>query len=168
MTADIDWLNDGCANVMRVSEILYSGSLWLTKAGRSTDNALSMNIQRAAALVTSVGLVLGSMLPPEHMHRVASRLHGHSFVHRHFAPHTTANGTHLDHPAAAEGVPHWLDDPRGSTPDPPVVRAEPTGLLFYVLRPPLATSDDVAPPSEPSVHAPPDQSIGLRAPPFHS
>jgi hypothetical protein len=136
----------------------------LTNARLSTDNPVSMKIQRVAAFVTLVGFLLAPMLPPAHVHRGASGSHA-SFVHRHFAPHTTASGTHVGHPGVADGAPQWLDDPVGSTPDSPVVRAEPTALGFHVLRPPLARGEYVASPPEPSVHAPPGRPTGLRAPP---
>jgi hypothetical protein len=127
-----------------------------------------MKIQRVAAFVTLVSVLLAPMLPPAHIHRGASGFHAHSFVHRHFAPHTTANGTHVGQSGVAEGAPQWLDDPIGSTPDSPVVRAEPAVLLFHIVLPPLGKDDYVAPPPEPSVHAPPRRLVGPRAPPLHS
>ena len=141
----------------------------LTPAAMHTDNVVSMKIQRAVVLTTVIGIVVATVLPPEHIHRgPAGVLHTHTLVHRHFAPHTTPNGTHVDRPGVPEGAPQWLDDPSGSLPSLPLLAADNTVLLFCALHPPLGRGDDVTSPPETSVHAPPRSPFALRAPPLRT
>jgi hypothetical protein len=128
-----------------------------------------MQIQRAVVLTTVIGIVVASVLPPEHIHRGPIGLpHTHTLVHRHFAPHTAPNGTHIDRPGVPEGAPQWLDDPSGSLPLLPLVAADNTVLLFCAPYPALERGDYATSPPETCVHAPPRPPFALRAPPLHT
>jgi hypothetical protein len=123
-------------------------------------------VQTTVVLIALVGLLAAPILPPEHMHRGAlGSAHGRTLVHRHFAPHTTANGTHIDHPGVAEGAPLWLGDPIGSLPHPPSMTGQTTLLLSHALIPPLGAGESVAAAPEASVHGPPPLPLSSRAPP---
>src|SRR5580704_3221746 len=124
-------------------------------------------VHRTAVLIALVGLLAAPILPPEHMHRgPLGSAHGRTLVHRHVAPHTTPNGTHIDHPGMAEGAPLWLADPAGSLPHPPAMTADATLLLWHALAPPWTAGESVIAAPETSVHSPPPLSIAPRAPPL--
>jgi hypothetical protein len=113
--------------------------------------------------------VAASVLPPEHIHRGTVGLrHTHSVVHRHFAPHTTSNGTHMDRPGVPEGAPQWLDDLAGAIPALPLVAADNAVVLFCALCPPPGREDYVTSHLETSVHAPPHPPFAPRSPPFRT
>lgn len=125
------------------------------------------SVRRGIALMTTVGVCLVPMLPPEHLHRAAVRdRHAHVLIHRHFAPHTTPNGTHIERPGAEEGAPQWLPDPPCAVPQPPAVTWDVTPPLWHPFVPPLGAVDQVLLPSDTVPHAPPLGSPDLRGPPF--
>jgi hypothetical protein len=137
---------------------------------RQTNNALRMKakLHWTATLVTLLAVLLGPLLPPAHRHRSAGFAHIRILVHRHFAPHRSAAGTHMERPGVAEGAPEWLDDPHGSLPHLLLVAEDTTVFLFNTLSPPKVPARNVTFSSEASRHGPPRPLIALRAPPFHS
>ena len=140
----------------------------LTRTRTHADNAHSMRgtVHRTAVLIALIGLLAAPILPPEHMHRgPLGSAHGRTLVHRHFAPHTTPNGTHIEHPGVAEGAPLWLADPAGSLPHPPSMTVDATLLLWHALVPPWGAGESVVAAPEPSVHGPPRFPRSSRAPP---
>jgi hypothetical protein len=128
---------------------------------------MKANVRRASALIAMVGLLVVPILPPEHIHRGPLGVrHNHTLIHRHFAPHTTSNGTHLEHPGVQEGPPLWLADPAGSLTHTLSLTADNTLLLFHVLLPPSGMGEYVVAQPDTSIHAPPRLPFSLRAPPL--
>jgi hypothetical protein len=127
---------------------------------------MKANLRRAAALITLLGLLLAPVLPPEHMHQSAAGVgRVHTRIHRHLLTHTSAVGTHVERPCVPEGAPHWLDDPCGAMPRPPVVAADTTVVQFRLVRPVPRDVAHVTPHSDVRGHAPPRSPAGLRGPP---
>jgi hypothetical protein len=127
---------------------------------------MKANLCRAAALITLLGLLIASVLPPEHLHQSAAgvgRVHRH--IHRHLSAHTSPVGTHVERPCVPEGAPHWLDDPGGAMSRPPVVAADTTVVQFRLVRPVPGDVAHVTPRSDVPVHPPPRSPAGLRGPP---
>jgi hypothetical protein len=130
---------------------------------------MKTSVRRAVALVTMVGVCLVPLLPPQHLHRsVLGNRHALTLIHRHLAPHTTPNGTHIDHPGVAEGAPQWLADPPAAVPQPPAFTQDVTRPLWHALVPPLGPVDQVLLPSDTVPHAPLLRSPDLRGPPFQT
>src|ERR1700733_4809406 len=109
-------------------------------------------IRCAVALMTTVGVCLVPMLPPEHLHRAAVGDRHAVLIHRHVAPHTTPNGTHIERPGVEEGAPQWLADPQGAVPRPPADTWGVIPLLWHSLVPPLRSANGVSSPSETLEH----------------
>jgi hypothetical protein len=124
--------------------------------------------RKAAAAAALIALLLVPMLPPEHLHRGAVDAHHHTstLVHRHFAAHTSPNGTHVGNRGGGEGAPVWLTDPDGCLPD-----SIPLSPGVAVARaeewPPQSSGRLVSVAPRPAFAAPPHTPFGLRAPPAH-
>jgi hypothetical protein len=85
-------------------------------------------------------------------------------VHRHFAPHTSPTGTHVDRAGVAEGAPEWLDDSCGALRER-LVTAGPTTAALQTIDPQAVNGAFVAPLFEPFVPYPPGPLSSLRGPP---
>jgi hypothetical protein len=130
---------------------------------------MKVKIRPMAALITSLGLVIASLLPPAHIHRRATGAgHVRTLIHRHFAPHTSQPGTQMGGSGVPEGAPQWLDDPDGALPHPPLLTADTSVLLFRTPNPPLVDVKFVPPPSDVPIHPPPRSPADLRGPPSRS
>jgi hypothetical protein len=105
------------------------------------------------------------MLPPEHLHRAPVGAHHTSIlVHRHFAAHTSPNGTHVGDRGTADGAPVWLADPGGCLPD-----SIPLNSGVAVVRmgrwPPQSSGRVISVAPRLTFADPPHTPFGLRAPP---
>jgi hypothetical protein len=123
--------------------------------------------RRAAAAAALIALVLVPMLPPEHLHRgaVDARHHASILVHRHFAAHTSPNGTEVGHRGAGEGAPVWLADPGGCLPDSIPLHS---GVVVRADKwPPPSPVRVITVAPRPTFADPPRTSFGLRGPPEH-
>jgi hypothetical protein len=122
--------------------------------------------RRAAAATALIALVLAPMLPPEHLHRGAVDAHHHTstLVHRHFAAHTSPNGTHVGNRGAGEGTPVWLADPGGCLPDS-VPLSPGVAVVHAEQWPPQSSSSVISVAPRPAFADPPHTPCGLRAPP---
>jgi len=129
---------------------------------------MTASIHRCTALLTLVGLLVVPTLPPEHLHRGTDVRRGRPLIHRHFAPHMTPTGTHVDRPGVAEGAPVWLADPPGALPDWPVLGADVTRSLLHIVAPRHGPSHRVVSSSETVQHGPPRGRLALRGPPSHA
>jgi hypothetical protein len=109
------------------------------------------------------------VLPPAHAHEgPPGSTHPHVLIHRHFAPHTSALGTHVGHPSQKEGAPHWLRDPSPTLTNRVSLSADARAVQLLVLDLPAQKSESVVDAPEPSVHAPPRSPSVPRAPPLQS
>jgi hypothetical protein len=130
---------------------------------------MKTSVRRAVVLLTMVGVCLVPLLPPQHLHRgVLGKRHAFTLIHRHLAPHTTPNGTHVERPGVEEGAPQWLADPLGAVPQPPAVPWDVTRPLWHALVPPLGSVDQVLFSSDTVPHASLLRSPDLRGPPFQT
>jgi hypothetical protein len=123
-------------------------------------------IRRASAFLALLSISVGPIVPPAHVHRTA-RADGHVrvLIHRHFAPHTSSTGTHVERPGVADGAPIWIDDPTGPLPHQHFVLADTPSTLDDALRPPPDRVSAIPSPSSISLHSPPRFPAGLRGPP---
>jgi hypothetical protein len=128
---------------------------------------MKASVGRAVAMIAMVGVCLVPLLPTQHVHRgVVGDRHARTLIHRHLAPHTAPNGTHVDHPGVAEGEPEWLADPQGILPQTPTVTWDVTVLGWHALAPPMGPVGRVLLPSDTVQHAPPFRSPDPRGPPL--
>jgi hypothetical protein len=123
--------------------------------------------RNATALAALVAMLLVPVLPPEHLHRGAvGAHHGLPLVHRHFAGHTSPNGTHVGDRGVAEGAPVWLADPSGWLPDSIPLH---TGVAVGRLHrwPPQSSGSIIRVAPGLTLSDRPHTPFGLRAPPVH-
>jgi hypothetical protein len=118
------------------------------------------------ALLALLSITILSVAPPAHVHRSqAQDGHARVIVHRHFAPHTSPVGTHVERPGMADGAPRWIDDPTGPLPDQHVAELDTTSALGGALSPPPVRESARLLSCDVFLHSPPRSPAGLRAPP---
>jgi hypothetical protein len=124
--------------------------------------------RKAAAVVALVALVLVPMLPPEHLHRGAVDAHHHAsaLVHRHFAAHTSPDGTHVGNRGVGEGAPVWLADPDACRPDSTLLHPD-VNVVRAEQRRPQSSGRVISVAPRLAFADPPQTPFGLRAPPEH-
>jgi hypothetical protein len=129
---------------------------------------MSVHARRAAALMTVAGLWAAPLLPPAHLHRnPLGSAWARPLVHRHFAPHASPMGAHIERAGVAEGAPEWLDEPYGSLPHRPAVTADTTIVALQVICCSAARGEYVAPNLAPVSRYSPGPAPPLRGPPVY-
>jgi hypothetical protein len=123
-------------------------------------------IRDAGAFLALLSVTILPVAPRAHVPRSQTQDgHARVIVHRHFAPHTSPAGTHVERPGMADGAPTWIDDPTGPLPDQLVVEPDTTSTRAEALRPPPDCVTAIPSLAGVSLHSPPRSPAGLRAPP---
>jgi hypothetical protein len=126
-------------------------------------------VRLAAAFLALLSILLGPVVPPAHVHRTAGPGgHARVLIHRHFAPHTSSAGTHVERRGVADGAPTWIEDPAGLPPHQYLVAPDTTRTLLDASRPPPDRVSAIALASGVLPHAPPRSPAGLRGPPHRA